>query len=472
MNELLPYEMPLAGKLANAPAPPEERGWDAMRRMLEEEDEDKVIPPVNRGCRTASVLLLVGLIVLCGVIVLYEKHGTGNDFKTQQLTSDSSMAITGKPAEQAPANNRRLGNGNRDTIKNAVGNKVANHTTQIADAAAGASSKGTVKSYHVQKQGVRIINMSKNLAVNKRVVNITPHANDTAIVTTAPTPLANSPADSSLQPVETAPRATGDIQNNQGDTAKGHVIPLPAGTVRNKDSSRQVTLGEADNHEPKSLWFGAGIALQQLLPVDGQKTTPYNAEGRKSSLANYIPSAYFRVYHGKKFLQVEFKYGAPQYTKDVEYSKIPVSFDSTTGITISNTSRVKKTYYHQLPVSIHYTVLPNLSAGAGFVWNRFQNAVVEQQTEKSSGGAGSDSVLTSKIVTLNHDSATAFAKSYFQFMIEMQYTWKRFSLGARYSWGLQPYLTFTSPVTGLPQKERNASLNIFLRYELWQSKKK
>ena len=168
-------------------------------------------------------------------------------------------------------------------------------------------------------------------------------------------------------------------------------------------------------------------------------------------------------------MQVEFKYGAPQDTKNIAYSTKVTNYDSTTHITTSQVNSVNKTYYHQLPLSIHYEVLPNLSIGAGAVWNRFQSAVVTQQNQASNGLTGTDSIVNSKVINVKSDSA--FAKTYWQFMLEAQYAWKRFSFGTRYAWGLTPYLTATSS-SGQTQKERNASLNVFIRYELWRSKKK
>ena len=62
--------------------------------------------------------------------------------------------------------------------------------------------------------------------------------------------------------------------------------------------------------------------MQQLLPVAGQKTVPYNSLGRKGTLADYIPSIYFRAIKEKKwFVQGEFRYGAPQYTKEFVYDQ-------------------------------------------------------------------------------------------------------------------------------------------------------
>ncbi len=57
-----------------------------------------------------------------------------------------------------------------------------------------------------------------------------------------------------------------------------------------------------------------------------------------------------------------------------------------------------------------------------------------------------------------------FSKSYFQGLLETQYQWKKFTLGARYAFGLAPFIKFTLPGEA-EQKEKNQSLQLFLRYE-------
>ena len=69
----------------------------------------------------------------------------------------------------------------------------------------------------------------------------------------------------------------------------------------------------------------------------------------------------------------------------------------------------------------------------------------------------------------NRDSSRAFAKQYWQALFETQYRWKRFTIGARYAIGLEPYVTITL-LNSPAQKERNRSLSIFIRYEIWNSR--
>jgi len=83
-----------------------------------------------------------------------------------------------------------------------------------------------------------------------------------------------------------------------------------------------------------------------------------------------------------------------------------------------------------------------------------------------------DSVVSTSIVKTKTSADKVFSKSFFQWMTEFQYTYKkRYMLGARYALGLQPYIKFQLPNEPLTQ-ERNSSLQVFLKYEIWNKKKK
>ena len=89
--------------------------------------------------------------------------------------------------------------------------------------------------------------------------------------------------------------------------------------------------------------------------MDGQKLTPYNSLGRKGSLADYIPAVYLRLEKEKKwFLQSEFRYGAPQYEKEILYQQsIVPDTGALTVYTTTTTSTLKKAFYHQLPLTFN-----------------------------------------------------------------------------------------------------------------------
>ena len=197
---------------------------------------------------------------------------------------------------------------------------------------------------------------------------------------------------------------------------------------------------------------------------------PYNSLGRKGSLADYIPSVYFKMYKDRRwFIQSEFRYGAPQNTKEIIY-KQQKQIDTFTQTTITTATKVKKTYYHQLPLSFNYFMLPGLSVGAGVTWNKFSSAILDNEFKVTNNITQQDSIKVNT-VSYSRKADSNFVTSYLQTLFETQYEWKRLSIGARYSFGIEPYIKFQLP-GGQKQEAKNSSLQLFVRYNLWESKKK
>lgn len=220
--------------------------------------------------------------------------------------------------------------------------------------------------------------------------------------------------------------------------------------------------------ERKSKGFvvAAGLSLQQQLPLAGQQWTPYDYRGRRGSLADYVPAADLRLYKGDKwFIQAGFRYGAPQYTREFVYSKAYKR--DTFGVVQSSTAyKLKKTYYHQVPVSFNYFVKQRWSIGAGVVYNKFFGAVSEKE-DRQQLTPTTDSLIGKALVRDRNDSI--FRSSNWQLLFEMQCQWKRFSVGARFTQGLQPFIHYID-AQGQPQKQKNHAVNLFIRYELWRQK--
>jgi len=471
MNDRLPYEEQLAQQWDNLPLPDENMAWADMKRRLEEDDDDSLIPFWLRGCGLCGLLF----VVLSGIgwwtlrqpknenkkeqAVIQQEAGSKKDGK-----KDTTPLVINKPREQSNADKSFTGKRNdndsipvnRQIQKNEIiaGNtKRAINKTKIEEAF---STQGSLKSTSKIKEGKQLI--------DKDSVSVTPGSElkaesnnpEPEIKTSNPGVIVNNSSDSIADA-----KNTDSIRSDLKDS------------VKKKDPEQTVkdNILKTDSSKQRSISFSAGIAIHQLLPVDGQKLTPYNSQGRKGSLADYIPAIFVRMYKNDKwFLQSEFRYGAPQYTREIVYQQKGVldTFGTTNTIT---SAKLKKTFYHQLPVSFNYFVLPDWSIGGGFVWNKFKGAISEQDVVQRTVSTGIDTVLSKGVILNSKNADSNFARSYFQALVETQYRWKRFSLGARYSFGLQPYLKFTLP-GGRQQSERNRSLQVFLRYELWKSKAK
>ena len=260
-------------------------------------------------------------------------------------------------------------------------------------------------------------------------------------------------------------------------------VPVKNDSLPNTDSAKVATTDslakrettetnetKKDSARSNKIFFSAGLGLQQQIPVNGQKLSPYSSLGRKNLLTDYIPTVYFQANKpGKWFVNIGFRYGAPQYNKEFTYDR-NIVLDSGQNVSTTTTSlTLKKSFYHQLPVTFNYYIRPGWSAGAGLVWNKFYGAVADREVIKQNGQQ--TDTLSKGIVSFKSDTTSSFSKSYFQALIETEYNWKRFYFGMRYSFGLQPYIKFSLP-GGAQQKEKNSSLQLYIRYDLWRSKKK
>lgn len=480
MSDRLPYEEQLAQQWNDLPLPDEDMAWADMKRRLEEDDDDSIIPFWLRGCGLWGLLL----IALVGIgWWLFWKPKTSNKKEnviSQQQTdsakkqkADSIDLVNNQPTERSTTDRSFTGK-KTDTVSlshenHSQENKISTkNENQIPARNTDKAIDKTRNQKSFLKQ--RISNAPNKIKKEKKI-----QYKDDAGITSG----SESKTESNKPEQAKNSNNPAAIIKDSSDTAPVEIAKTDSSRIILKDSVKKKAaeqtvknnIPKKDSSKLKSVSFSAGVAVHQLVPVDGQKLTPYNSQGRKGSLADYIPAVFFRMYKNDKwFLQSEFRFGAPQYTREITYQQKGVLDTSGTTNTITS-AKLKKTFYHQLPVSFNYFALPNWSIGGGFVWNKFKGAVSEQDVVQRTVSTGVDTVITKGVILNSTKADSNFAKSYFQVLVETQYKWKRFSLGARYSFGLQPYLRFTLP-GGAQQNERNRSLQVFLRYEIWKSKAK
>jgi hypothetical protein len=245
--------------------------------------------------------------------------------------------------------------------------------------------------------------------------------------------------------------------------------PLATTTRKASDSTKSDSTKKDKKEDKKKNkpHFAAGIAAQQSVDKSCNCAYPDNLNA-PASAKDYIPSAYLRYYDKKWFLQSEFKYAAPQYVNGSTYHVIenmPVVLNDTI-----TTFTIKKIYGHQGSVSFHYFILPNVSIGTGLIYNIFSGADIQKDIQKKSFGP-TDSLISSTMITDKDDSSfTGLGKNNLQLLLEVQYQWKRISVGASYAIGITPYIKYTDPYSGTPGQKENNSVNLFLRYDLWRRK--
>ena len=484
MNENLPYEDEIKVRLDDLSLPSEDLAWEDMKQRLDKDDKDRsIFPPVLKGCAGYGFLLL--LLVIVSLVIIDPAKWFHNTGKQRQIKNDSivtKMSIeredtintvplrhdknVAKSSPNDSSNLSQKGTTGSTLLKDGSVDNNKDLNKKLSD-----SSDNTIENESFIKRGNKIPKQrayytdSNKRHPSGRVVKKTKGQLKTTSNGNAET---DSLADRNKN--RTAIHQPDSSKADTANVTDKAIVKVNSLKKNKTDTIATKRPTQIDSLNQKHIYFGAGLALHQLIPIAGQKSTPYNSLGRKSSLLDYIPSVYLRLYSDKKwFIQSEFRYGAPQYTRDIEFN-LKKTTDSS-GLTVTSDSRsVKKTFYHQLPLSFNYFVLPGLSAGIGITLNKFSSAVVQENVNILNTISQTDSIVSTGLVTQKKADSN-FVKTYIQALFEMQYQWKRFFTGARYSFGLQPYLEFTLP-GGIQRKEKNSSLEIFIRYELWQSRRK
>ncbi len=261
-----------------------------------------------------------------------------------------------------------------------------------------------------------------------------------------------------------------DRQTAIGNSLQSNNSPITK-TNQTTDSTKKTDTAAVEKPSPKKpsnkLVWSAGIGLQQAIAVAGQSSSSYNYNGRSASLTDRIPSVYFRLEKGRWAVQAEALYAAPQPVRSFYFSQ-QTRYDA--GNTSLQTERfaIQKLYYHQLPVSINYHLLPNLSVGMGGSYNILAGAVTEQEVTTKNASTGAEST-TAQLAPVKGFKDSFLYKTTAGVLLQTDYHLKRLSLGLRYTQNLQPFIKYTRP-DGTLMDEKTGVLQAVLRFRLWQSK--
>jgi len=218
-----------------------------------------------------------------------------------------------------------------------------------------------------------------------------------------------------------------------------------------------------------------GIGLNQFFTVGGQQTSSFNSSGITGTLSDYIPVPMVRYYFNPRlYVQLEAQINTPQYTKKnlVAVSTPVDSIGTTTGgttITLQQSVAINKLFYFNLPLSVHYTVFDHLDLGTGLQYSRLTNGVGVFNSDYNNGSTDS---LSTETKSFKGDSVYKEIKTHeFRFLADANYTWQHFIFGIRYNQALSKFIHVEiSP--GQITQSRNSSLQLYLRYILWDDRKK
>jgi hypothetical protein len=243
--------------------------------------------------------------------------------------------------------------------------------------------------------------------------------------------------------------------------------------AKKKDSTAKKTIKADSIEDAKGLLLAAG--LNQFFPVGNQEKSNFNSSATSGGIGDYIPVPVVRYYIHKWFyLQAEAQFNTPQYTKTLLARQINAATSQDT----SKSVFIKKLFYFNVPLSVHYSPVKNLYVGAGLQFSMLTNGVALFQDAKP-GVQGplvlspADTLLiSSKVANFKKDPAYHQLKTYeFRFLFDINYQWKPVTLGLRYNRAFTNFINVRISNSVITQSH-NASLQLYLRYTIWDHRKK
>lgn len=233
-----------------------------------------------------------------------------------------------------------------------------------------------------------------------------------------------------------------------------------------------------------------GVSANYNIPLSGQEMSTIGSNGKKYSIIDFLPSAFVQYPLGQKFyLQGEFQFSSPQYTPKTSLSAKTRNINAS--MKEKQTIFLTKLYYLNVPVSINYRPLQGLSVGTGVQFSYLRKSVLETEFavwEKMQSGSWNKTSSVKEITVKSNPSverrnsgngsgssspdldtvAQSFRSSDWRLLADVNYKWKKLSLGFRFNTGLNSYFKTQTGNAGKNIKDRNESFQLYLRYDLFR----
>jgi hypothetical protein len=225
--------------------------------------------------------------------------------------------------------------------------------------------------------------------------------------------------------------------------------------------------------------FAFGLSLPLGFPIGDQEPLAYNSNGGVNTVSDYIPSPHFQYhFNNKTYIQAGLQFKAPQfihplllYQRQVMYQQGPSLMEQITNIT------ARKLYYFNVPVTIYHSPLKNFYMGTGLQYSNLLSGVAQyEQIEKKYGPVGppQEYLVKNYFTKFKNDSlSNRLNGSEVRLLVDMSYYWSRFTVGLQYSQAFNNYVSFqVNPPISPYTFDKNKSLQFYLRYNIWEDKKR
>ncbi len=267
------------------------------------------------------------------------------------------------------------------------------------------------------------------------------------------------------------------VQAPEYDANKSRPV-LPPGTTIEKDYARKKAgLPEKVSkvsqrkiqHSAQAGTFAIGFSLPLAFPLGDQKAMGYNVWAGHNTVSDYLPSPHLQ-YHvtEKTFFQTEAQLLSPQF---IPTTLLSYYTRSNPNYTVTSSVYARKLYYFNVPVSVHHSPFPGFYMGTGIQFSSMLSGVAMTEDRKWVPGAGEQ--ITQTYSRFRNDSLTAkMNTSEFRVLLDANYYFNKFTVGLRYNQALTNYIS-SQLMPGTPFTfEKNRALQFYLRYNLWEEKKK
>lgn len=254
-------------------------------------------------------------------------------------------------------------------------------------------------------------------------------------------------------------------------------MPMKARSRFKTNSARVKALknrvvGTGDN---KNL--AIGLSLPLAFPLSDQKAFAYNINAGANTALDYLPVPHLQYHiNQKSYIQAEIQFASPQFIHpallyESKYERVGAQNYRF----MTNSVYAKKLYYFNLPIGVHYSPFKNFYLGSGVQFSSLMSGVAlyEQRGYSSWNPAASDSLFSQSIQKFRNDTVSNRLNSNeFRVMLDANYYWERFTVGLRYNQALSNYVSLRVNNLSPLITDKNKSMQFYLRYNLWEDKKR
>ena len=230
----------------------------------------------------------------------------------------------------------------------------------------------------------------------------------------------------------------------------------------------QKAIEDKTNKTHKGIALALGIDYAYFFPVGKQQYSNLGTNGINNFLTNYALIPMFRVYLNKKtYVQLEAEIDAPQYTKSLLVVNNKVnSVNGSQAVSIQDSAIIKKLFYYNLPLSIHYSFFKNFYIGTGLQFSLLTNGVgmFGSKVDSSTNGYSTYIHTSFQNGNLKNDPAFKEIKSNeWRFLFDVNYEWQNIVFGIRYNQALSNFIN-------TPVQAKNSAALFYVRFIFWKNK--